>query len=198
MVGHGGSSAGAYLATPTSPIPSHCASTVVTSTLRVNNSLLGMMIHVVALAHWYYIDRIVVLFGACTYRKKKSFWEIIKHCWCTYIIYYSKLLVHLYSSRGARSLIGTCAKKRDNTVSKFEPSGCLLRSKLKCFGWKSSADQDLLLHCWMFSTLSWATLMNRLRNQKQDSLCFGPVRSLYAGFEIVFYLLYSFWDYSSL
>ena len=37
MVGHGGSSAGSYLADPTSPIPSHCASIVVTSTLRVNS-----------------------------------------------------------------------------------------------------------------------------------------------------------------
>ena len=37
MVGHGGSSAGSYLADPTSPIPSHCASIVATSTLRVNN-----------------------------------------------------------------------------------------------------------------------------------------------------------------
>ena len=36
MVGHGGSSAGSYLADPTSPIPSHCASIVETSTLRVN------------------------------------------------------------------------------------------------------------------------------------------------------------------
>ena len=36
MVGHGGSSAGSYLADPTSPIPSHCSSIVVTSTLRVN------------------------------------------------------------------------------------------------------------------------------------------------------------------
>ena len=34
MVGHGGSSAGSYLANPTSPIPSHCASIVATSTLR--------------------------------------------------------------------------------------------------------------------------------------------------------------------
>ena len=33
--GHGGSSAGSYLADPTSPIPSHCASIVVTSTVRV-------------------------------------------------------------------------------------------------------------------------------------------------------------------
>ena len=36
MVGHGGSSAGSYFADPTSLIPSHCASIVVTSTLRVN------------------------------------------------------------------------------------------------------------------------------------------------------------------
>ena len=36
MAGHGGSSASSYLANPTSPIPSHCASIVVTSTLRVN------------------------------------------------------------------------------------------------------------------------------------------------------------------
>ena len=35
MVGHGGSSAASYLADPTSPIPSHCASIVATSTLRV-------------------------------------------------------------------------------------------------------------------------------------------------------------------
>ena len=36
MVGHGGSSAGSYLADPTSPIPSHCASIVATSTSRVS------------------------------------------------------------------------------------------------------------------------------------------------------------------
>ena len=37
MVGHGGSSASSYLADPTSPIPSHCASIVATSTLRVTS-----------------------------------------------------------------------------------------------------------------------------------------------------------------
>ena len=36
MVRHGGSSAGLYLADPTSPIPSHCASIVMTSTVRAN------------------------------------------------------------------------------------------------------------------------------------------------------------------
>ena len=36
MVVHGGSSAGSYLANPTSSIPSHCASIVVTNTVRVN------------------------------------------------------------------------------------------------------------------------------------------------------------------
>ena len=38
MVAHGGSSAGSYLTDPTSPIPSHCASIVATSTLRVKIS----------------------------------------------------------------------------------------------------------------------------------------------------------------
>ena len=36
MVRYGGSSAGSSLADPTSPIISHCASVVTTSTLRVN------------------------------------------------------------------------------------------------------------------------------------------------------------------
>ena len=39
MVGHGGSSAGSYLADPTSPIPSHCASIAATSIFRVNNTV---------------------------------------------------------------------------------------------------------------------------------------------------------------
>ena len=39
MVGHGGSSAGSYLADPTSPIPYHCASIVATSTVRVKTAL---------------------------------------------------------------------------------------------------------------------------------------------------------------
>ena len=38
MVGHGESTAGSYLADPTSPIPSHCASIVVTSTVRVKTN----------------------------------------------------------------------------------------------------------------------------------------------------------------
>ena len=38
MVGHGGSSAGSYFADPTSPISSHCASIVTTSTLRVKDT----------------------------------------------------------------------------------------------------------------------------------------------------------------
>ena len=45
MVGHGGSSAGSYLADPTSPIPSHCASIVATSTLRVKE-LYVLVLHV--------------------------------------------------------------------------------------------------------------------------------------------------------
>ena len=42
MVGYRGSSAGSYLATPTSPIPSHCASIVATSTLRVKRNYMRL------------------------------------------------------------------------------------------------------------------------------------------------------------
>ena len=45
MVGYGGSSAGSYLADPTSPIPSHCASIVVTSTLRGNKPVYENVIY---------------------------------------------------------------------------------------------------------------------------------------------------------
>ena len=45
MVGHGGSSAGSYLADPTSPIPSHCASIVATSTLRVKQWVQNTLEH---------------------------------------------------------------------------------------------------------------------------------------------------------
>ena len=38
MVGHGGSSAGSYLADPTSHIPSHYPSIVATSTVRVKRN----------------------------------------------------------------------------------------------------------------------------------------------------------------
>ena len=44
MVGHGGSSAGSYLADPTSPIPSHCTSIVATSTLRVKPLLSNLLL----------------------------------------------------------------------------------------------------------------------------------------------------------
>ena len=58
-----------------------------------------------------------VLFGAWAYSQKNAFWGIIKKFQvCLNYIYYSKLLVHLYSSRGACSLRGACAKKRDYIV----------------------------------------------------------------------------------
>ena len=70
MLGHGGSSAGSYLADPTSPIPSHCAvnypvskcpsaSIVATSTLRVNYVQIS-----VNQPHWYCFSQsnLLVLF----------------------------------------------------------------------------------------------------------------------------------------
>ena len=50
----GGSSAGSYLADPTSPIPSHCASIVVTSTLRVYCTLVCLQRFVCAVLFWPY------------------------------------------------------------------------------------------------------------------------------------------------
>ena len=64
MVGHGGSSAGSYLVDPTSPIPSHCASVVVTSTLRVKGYLYDIwkahhtghdvlkILHIISMVWW--------------------------------------------------------------------------------------------------------------------------------------------------
>ena len=49
MVGHGGSSASSYLTDPTSPIPSHCASIVATSTLRVKQYIVA---HIWITMHW--------------------------------------------------------------------------------------------------------------------------------------------------
>ena len=60
MVGHGGSSASSYLADPTSPIPSHCASIVMTSTLRVNRPTEMMQKFVVEKQHY---ERIVCFSG---------------------------------------------------------------------------------------------------------------------------------------
>ena len=47
-----GSSAGSYLADPTSPIPSHCASIVVTSTLGVNQEYLVQVCSVIQLSKY--------------------------------------------------------------------------------------------------------------------------------------------------
>ena len=57
MVGHGGSSAGSYLADPTSPIPSHCASIVVTCTLRVTIWLhfSSYMFLIIACTEWWVV-----------------------------------------------------------------------------------------------------------------------------------------------
>ena len=52
MVGHGGSSAGSYLADPTSPIPSHCAPIVATSTFHIQSCIL-ISSHCGQKAHWH-------------------------------------------------------------------------------------------------------------------------------------------------
>ena len=62
--------------------------------------------------------RIIALFGACANSRKNHVLRIDWKCRYTYIIYITvNFCVRLYSSRGACSLIGTCAKKSDNTVT---------------------------------------------------------------------------------
>ena len=42
MLGHGGSSAGSYLADPTSPIPSHCAVIILFQSVALSNMVFLM------------------------------------------------------------------------------------------------------------------------------------------------------------
>ena len=56
MVGHGGSIAGSYLADPTSQNPSHCASIVVASTVRVK----------VISVSWQVLRLVICVFDVCT------------------------------------------------------------------------------------------------------------------------------------
>ena len=68
MVGHGGSSASSYLADPTSPIPFHCASIVVTSTLkgRIVQATVCCKVGAAALVH------LRPVLGGCTILPFKS------------------------------------------------------------------------------------------------------------------------------
>ena len=85
MVGHGGSSAGLYLADPTSPVPSHCASIAVTSTLRVKKIL---TLHYVAYAYMVFSDRcnvLQVLFWPLSLKSAERSAEW--HCRCVTVIH---------------------------------------------------------------------------------------------------------------
>ena len=61
----------------------------------------------------------VTLFGAYIYSRKTTCWEIIENCRWAYIIYITVNFWCAYS-RGTCSLIGTCAKKCDNTECGFQ------------------------------------------------------------------------------
>ena len=66
MVEYGGSSAGSYLADPTSPIPSHCAPIVVTSTVRVNNLVYDSsdQTYVTYDFHWFDTQQFVYFYAS--------------------------------------------------------------------------------------------------------------------------------------
>ena len=60
-----------------------------------------------------------MLFGTCAYSRKTAFWELIENAGAP-ILYILRLTsMRLYSSRGACSLRGACATKRDNAVFEF-------------------------------------------------------------------------------
>ena len=70
MVGHGGSSAGSYLADPTSPIPFHCASIVATSTLRVKLLVYAELFSVIPKHEVSYVE---LLYNHSTFSTKCDF-----------------------------------------------------------------------------------------------------------------------------
>ena len=86
MIGHGGSSAGLYLANTTSPIPSHCASIVATSTVRVNvettiNKTINLMSYLACVHNifdiWYGNGCFCYVGGH--YTQTVTFWRVVKH-----------------------------------------------------------------------------------------------------------------------
>ena len=80
MVGHGGSNDASYLADPTCPIPSHCASIVVTSTLRVNSYLCFQLSVLAAEVCKHYVPKLVELHnyvGAHAVGKKVTNWQLL-------------------------------------------------------------------------------------------------------------------------
>ena len=68
MVRHGGSSAGSYLADPTSPIPSHCASIVATSTVRVNLSSYNCWKCLYYYMHWALVSTEICYWAPLSHR----------------------------------------------------------------------------------------------------------------------------------
>ena len=76
MVGHGGS-AGSYLADPTSPIPSHCASIVTTSTLRVKHALLTSVSNII---------HVMLIISSPGDRNHNHMYTYAKHYWLLCIL----------------------------------------------------------------------------------------------------------------
>ena len=75
MVGHGGSSASSYLANPTSPILSHCASIVATSTVR------DMFEPRKLVGHFYSRSKVEILFSPQTISSER---ELSHYCLTQY------------------------------------------------------------------------------------------------------------------
>ena len=81
MVGHGGSSASSYLADPTSPIPSHCASIVATSTVRVKRTYLHVLAYTLFLFSWCH-PKLIPVCSVCAYDVNVITTQMCLLCFC--------------------------------------------------------------------------------------------------------------------
>ena len=120
MVGHGGRSAGSYLTDPTSPIPSHCASIVATSTFRVNIVLLvlprtglWLPVHVQIMRMYQFVNNghvshseyYLFLWGPIQYRTKYK----TQKCWFCQQAYVLPSLENIKKQHACRSILeNTC------------------------------------------------------------------------------------------
>ena len=101
MVGHGESSAGLYLADPTSPIPSHCASIVATSTVTVKTVYEG---ECSAIPHLYFLS---LIYGIYHSQYIVSAVLIHANC-CSYCLHFMMCLP-----------VGQCVQLFEDCVQEF-------------------------------------------------------------------------------
>ena len=169
--GMGGSSAGSYLADPTSPIPSHCVSIVATSTVRVNfitGSKQALSAHAwhapwsrpgwpCAITIWTTEDIKPIEICACliyNYIMRPLCVHIQSHYSTSCRLYWS--FIHLYCT--ALMMLNITAPHKD------QPCPCLIMENAHTKKCQNGAFWFLLMTCW-HNKLHCRTLMKLIINQ---------------------------------